>query len=57
MFGKTLTLGRLVTALDSMHKNKKSRILVVRDARLVGVLTLEDVLGSLALKMELEAPA
>ncbi len=57
MFGKTLTLGRLVTALDSMHRNKKSRILVVRDARLVGVLSLEDVLGFLALKMELEAPA
>jgi Zn-dependent protease len=45
----------IVTALDSMHKSKESRMLVVRGGRLQGVLTLKDVLGFLALKMELEA--
>ena len=45
----------VVAALDSMNKNKESRMLVVRDGRLEGVLTLKDVLGFLALKMELEA--
>ena len=43
-----------VGALDLMRKLNQSRLLVVDDGRLVGLLTLKDLLATLALRMELE---
>jgi Zn-dependent protease len=41
-------------ALRTMQKTKKSRLLVVEDGELVGVLTLKDMLDFLSLKLDLE---
>ena len=43
------------TALDLMRRTGRSRLLVVDDAgRLVGLLTLKDLLDTLTLKMRIE---
>jgi len=41
-------------ALSRMSRTGKSRLLVVRDGRLVGVIALKDLLKHLSLKLELE---
>ena len=41
-------------ALSKMNANAVSRLMVVDDGVLVGVLTVKDLLRFLALKMELE---
>jgi len=41
-------------ALDIMNQNQVSRLLVVDRGRLIGILTLKDMLKFLALKVELE---
>ena len=41
-------------ALSKMSRNGASRLMVVEGDRLVGILTLKDLLGFLALKVELE---
>ena len=41
-------------ALTLMSKNQSSRLLVVEDGRLVGIITLKDLLRFLSLKLELE---
>ena len=46
-----------VAALDRMRTANQSRLLVVADGRLVGLLTLKDLLATLALKMEFEGEA
>jgi len=43
-----------LTALKLMRDTKKSRLLVVQDGRIVGVLTLKDLMEYLALKLNLE---
>lgn len=43
-----------VTALALMHKTGNSRLLVVEGDRLVGILTLKDLMAFLSLKVELE---
>lgn len=45
-----------VDALAKMHRSGTSRLLVVEGDRLVGILTLKDLLSFLALKVELEEP-
>lgn len=42
-------------ALALMQKNQASRLMVVEDGRLVGIISLKDLLKFLSLKMELEA--
>jgi Zn-dependent protease/CBS domain-containing protein len=44
-------------ALATMHRTGHSRMLVVQDGRLVGLVALKDLLRLLALKVELEDPA
>ena len=41
-------------ALGKMSRTKASRLLVVEDHRLVGILALKDLLKFLSLKLELE---
>jgi predicted transcriptional regulator len=41
-------------ALSSMNSNGQSRLMVVENDRLVGIISLKDLLKFLALKMELE---
>jgi len=41
-------------ALSSMHRTQSSRLMVVEDGRLVGVLALKDLLEFLSLKVDLE---
>jgi CBS domain-containing protein len=41
-------------ALTGMSKNQVSRLMVVRDGRLEGVLSLKDLLNFISLKVELE---
>jgi len=41
-------------ALGAMSRTRTSRMLVVEDGRLVGIITLKDLLGFLSLKMDLE---
>jgi CBS domain-containing protein len=41
-------------ALSKMHRTSASRLLVVEDGRLAGILTLKDLLAFLSLKVELE---
>lgn len=41
-------------ALKRMSKSGKSRLLVVEDGRLAGIISLRDLLGFLALRLELE---
>jgi Zn-dependent protease/CBS domain-containing protein len=41
-------------ALEAMNRQSKSRMLVLRDGALAGVITLKDLLEFLALKVELE---
>jgi predicted transcriptional regulator len=41
-------------ALSSMHRNRVSRLMVVEGHRLLGVITLKDMLNFLSLKMDLE---
>jgi Zn-dependent protease/CBS domain-containing protein len=43
-------------ALSLMNKNGKSRLMVVQNDRLMGVITLKDMLKFLSLKTELEEP-
>jgi len=43
-------------AMATMSRSGATRLLVVEDGRLVGILTLEDLLGFLSLKAELEGP-
>ncbi len=40
-------------ALSRMGRTKKSRLMVVEDGRLVGIISLKDIMGYLSLKMEL----
>lgn len=42
-------------ALSTMHRTGQSRLMVVDDGRLVGVLTLKDLMRMLSTKVELEA--
>jgi Zn-dependent protease/CBS domain-containing protein len=44
-------------ALATMHRTGNTRMLVVKDGRLVGLVALKDLLKLLALKVELEDPA
>jgi signal-transduction protein with cAMP-binding, CBS, and nucleotidyltransferase domain len=37
-----------------MHRSKASRLMVVEEGRLAGVLSLKDLLGFFSMKMELE---
>jgi Zn-dependent protease/predicted transcriptional regulator len=46
-----------VAALDRMRDGSHSRLLVVEGGRLVGLLTLKDLLETLQLRMEFGAPA
>ena len=41
-------------ALSAMRKNRSSRLMVTRDNKLVGLLTLKDLLEYLDLKVDLE---
>lgn len=51
----TVTAGTdAVDALAHMHRSGQSRLLVMEGDRLVGILTLKDLLRFLALKIELE---
>lgn len=43
-------------ALEQMNRKGLSRLLVVDDGRLVGILTLKDMLGFLSLRVDLQAP-
>ncbi len=43
-----------VEALAAMRRNNTSRLMVVRDNRLLGVVTLKDMLDFLSMKIELE---
>ena len=43
-----------IDALSRMSKGQVSRLMVVKDNKLVGVVSLKDLLGFLSLKMELE---
>jgi predicted transcriptional regulator len=43
-------------ALDMMNRTTSSRLMVVENGRLVGIVTLKDLSEMLALKMELEEP-
>jgi Zn-dependent protease/CBS domain-containing protein len=43
-----------VEALSVMHRNKLSRLMVVENGQLVGIVTLKDMLAFLNLKVELE---
>jgi predicted transcriptional regulator len=43
-----------VKALSRMRKNQKSRLMVVQNGNLVGMLTLKDMLEFLHMKMDLE---
>ncbi len=45
-----------VRALSRMQKKNVSRVMVVRDQRLVGILSLKDLLDFLSLKIEFEEP-
>ena len=40
-----------------MHRNKQSRLIVVRDGKPAGILTLKDLLRFVAVKMELDRAA
>ena len=44
-----------MAALSLMSRNGASRMMVAEGGRLVGVLSLKDLLGFLSLKLELEA--
>ena len=46
-----------VQVLSQMRRTGQSRVMVVQDSRLVGVVTLKDLLKFLALKVELEDPS
>ena len=41
-------------ALSLMNRTGNSRLMVVENKRLVGIITLKDLLGLLSLKVELE---
>lgn len=43
-------------ALARMNREQQSRLMVVRDGQLVGVLTLKDLIDFMALKVELDEP-
>jgi CBS domain-containing protein len=43
-----------VKALARMHRNNTGRLMVVRDNRLIGIITLKDLLNFLSMKVELE---
>jgi CBS domain-containing protein len=43
-----------VKALSAMRRNNASRLMVVEDDRLVGVIALKDMLEFLSLKVELD---
>jgi CBS domain-containing protein len=45
-----------VKAMAMMRNNATSRLMVVEGKRLVGIVTLKDMLDLFALKMELEGP-
>jgi CBS domain-containing protein len=45
-----------MAAIDSMNRTGSSRLMVVENGRLVGIVTLKDLSEILALRMELEAP-
>ncbi len=44
----------VVKALGLMNRTNRSRIMVVKDKKLVGILTLKDIMRFLSLKMDLE---
>jgi len=41
-------------ALVKMSRTQLSRLMVVRNGRLLGIITLKDMLGFLSMKMEFE---
>ena len=43
-----------VEALAAMRRNNASRLMVVKDGQLVGIITLKDMLEFLSLKVELD---
>lgn len=43
-----------VKALDSMHRNRAGRLMVVEDNCLIGIMALKDLLDFLSLKIELD---
>jgi CBS domain-containing protein len=43
-------------ALGIMNRTGNSRLLVVENGRLVGIVTLKDLMEVLALKLEMEGP-
>jgi Zn-dependent protease/CBS domain-containing protein len=45
-----------MAALARMNREQQSRLLVVRDGQLVGMLTLKDLIDFMALKVELDDP-
>jgi Zn-dependent protease/CBS domain-containing protein len=47
----------VVKAMEKMSRGKLSRLLVVEESRLAGILTLKDLLEFLSVKMELEEQA
>lgn len=54
--GNTISPGAdAMEALSSMSRNRLSRLMVVEDSRLVGVLSLKDLLRFISDKVELEA--
>jgi predicted transcriptional regulator len=42
-----------ITALSLMDKSRQSRLMVIENGRLVGLIALKDLLGFLAIKMDL----
>ena len=45
-----------VRALGLMRRTGNSRLMVVRDGKLAGLVTLKDLLHLISLKMDLEGP-
>jgi CBS domain-containing protein len=43
-------------ALFSMNRNQVSRLMVVEDSRLLGVISLKDMLNFIAQKVDFEVP-
>ena len=53
--GETVSPDTLITdAMTLMNRSGNSRLMVVEDDRLVGIIALKDVLGALSTRMELE---
>ena len=46
---------RMVLALAIMNRTGNTRLMVVEDKKLIGIISLKDMLKFLSLKMELES--